>query len=599
MKKTISRNIAILSAIFIVAFSVMLITNYFQVRGFNPLQTEVIETLKQINDANANNTELQEQIRRLDLLARHAYFAQTDHLMAGVYILIGMMVVFVVASRICFAGEKNIPGKDIDPIDDWANKTLARKYINRTMGILVVAALTFAFFSSPFIKNAGDGKNSELTAAATPPDEEITEAIDYPAEELPAVATDTEPSAVEPAAVTTSDSVAAAGQAKPEAPKITHNSFRGNNSNAVSTAKNVPTKWDLNTGENIVWKSNIPRHGFNSPVINGNKVFISGADEQARELYCYDLSTGALLWTLTTGNISGSPTQAPKTTADTGLAASTVTTNGAQVCAIFATGDLICADMEGTRLWAKNLGVPVNHYGYASSLLSFGNLLIVQYDNSNSPKILALDMATGAERWSKLRTDKITWSSPIIAYVDRTPQLILMGNPSITAYNPANGEQYWRVEGLSGEVASSPCSAAGMVFGASEYAALIAVDANTGEMLWQANDYLPEVSSPVATKDNVYLATSYGVLACYDAKTGELKQSHELNTEFYSSPVIVEGKLYLFSNSGKAFVYVANSELSLLSSFETGQRTFATPAFTDERIVVRTESSMYCVKASN
>jgi outer membrane protein assembly factor BamB len=599
MKKIISRNIAIVSAIFIVAFSIMLITNYFQVRGFNPLQTEVIETLKTINDEHANNTELQEQIRRLDLLARHAYFVQTDHLMAGVYILIGILIVFVIASRIYFAGEKNIPGKEIDPIDEWATKTLARKYINWTAGGLVVAALTFAFFSSPFIRNTENGKDSELTADAALPDEEIAEATDFPAEESTSVATDTATQAGDAPAATTADALAAAETPQADAPKITSNNFRGNNSNAVSTAKNVPTKWDLNTGENIVWKSAIPKHGFNSPVINGNKVFITGADEQARELYCYDLATGEMRWTLATGNIPGSPAQMPKTTSDTGLAASTVATNGAQVCAIFATGDLICADMDGNRIWAKNLGVPVNHYGYASSLLSFGNLLIVQYDNSNAPKIIALDMATGAERWSKSRTDKITWSSPIIAYVDRTPQLILMGNPSITAYNPSNGEQYWRVEGLSGEVASSPCSAAGMVFGASEYAALIAVDATTGETLWQANDYLPEVSSPVATKDNVYLATSYGVIACYDAKTGELKQSHELNTEFYSSPVIAEGKIYLFSNSGQAFVYAANSELSLLSSFETGQRTFATPAFTDDRIVVRTENSMYCVKAAN
>jgi outer membrane protein assembly factor BamB len=93
----------------------------------------------------------------------------------------------------------------------------------------------------------------------------------------------------------------------------------------------------------------------------------------------------------------------------------------------------------------------------------------------------------------------------------------------------------------------------------------------------------------------VYLATSYGVLACYDAKTGELKHSHELNTEFYSSPVIVEGKLYIFSNTGGLYIYSANSDFKLLNSFETGQKTFATPAFTNGRMVVRTENSLYCV----
>ena len=596
MNRQIARNIAIVSAVFVVVFSVMLITNYFQVRGFNPLQTEVIETLKQINDENAGNTQLQEQIRQLDLLARRAYFVRMDHLMTGIYILIGMLAAFIIASRIYFAKTKNIPDKEIDPIDEWADKTRARKYVNTIAGALAAAALVFAFFSSPWLKSDRDGEKPALIAEAVPlPDENIADAT---TDELP---DDTAMQTVETAAmptdtvaVSSADTVAVSVQ--PEAPKVTHNSFRGNNATAVSAARNIPVQWNLGTGENIAWKIDIPRNGYNSPVVNGNNIFITGADDQARELYCYDLHTGELRWRLAAENISGSPAAMPKTTEDTGLAASTVTTNGKQVCAIFATGDLICADMDGKRLWAKNLGVPDNHYGYASSLLSFGNLLIVQYDNSNSPRLLALDMATGVQRWSKLRTDKITWSSPIIASINRKPQLILMGNPNITSYDPNNGEQIWTVKFLNGEVASSPCSADGLVFGASEYASLIAVDAATGEKLWEANDYLPEVSSPAATKDNVYVATSYGVLACYDAKSGELKKFHETEAAFYSSPVIVEGKVYLFSNGGKAFVYSANDELTPINAFETGQPTFATPAFTDGRMIVRSEHQLYCVQ---
>jgi outer membrane protein assembly factor BamB len=251
--------------------------------------------------------------------------------------------------------------------------------------------------------------------------------------------------------------------------------------------------------------------------------------------------------------------------------------------------------MNGSKLWAKNLGVPDNHYGYASSLLIFGNLLIVQYDNQNSPKVIALDLISGAERWSKNRSEKITWSSPIIAYVNKSPQLILMGNPAITAYNPNSGEQLWRVECLSGEVGASACSSNGIIFGASEYAKLIAINGADGSILWEGNDYLPEVASPVATKDNLYLATSYGVVAAFDTQTGELRKEHELNTEFYSSPIIAEGKIYLFSNDGKMHIFSANNEFHLLNAFETGEKTFATPAFTDGKIVVRTEKSIYCV----
>jgi outer membrane protein assembly factor BamB len=586
MKKILLRNIALISAIGVFAFSVMIITNYFQTRGINPLQTEVIETLKELNDEHANNTHLQEQIRQLDLLARRAYFVRFDHLMTGVYILAGMLAVLIISLRLYFANVKQIPAKLIDPVDDWAVKTHARRYISSIAIGLAAAALVFAIFplAPPSPPKGGDVKNVPIIAASPSLPEEEEDVREAP------VIADSSVSPSSPSPVLTTEDIS-----KEEVPKVTHNGFRGNNSNAVSSATGIPVKWDLNTGENIAWTTDIPRKGYNSPVINGNKVFLTGADDEARELYCFDLRTGKRLWTLTASDVPGSPVQMPKTTTDTGLAASTVATNGKQVCAIFASGDLICANMDGKRLWAKNLGIPDNHYGYASSLLVFGNSLIVQYDNNKTPRLLSLDIATGSERWSKIRTDKITWSSPIIAYINKQPQLILMGNPSITAYNPNNGEQYWRVEGLNGEVASSACSAGGLVFGASEYASLIAIDATTGEMLWKAADFLPEVSSPVATKDNVYLATSYGVLACYDAKTGELKHSHELNTEFYSSPMITEGKLYVFSNEGEIYIYSANSEFKLLNSFKTGQKTFATPAFSDGRMVVRTENSLYCV----
>lgn len=599
MKRAILRNIAIVSAIFIVTFSIMLITNYFQVRGATPLQTEVMETLKGINDQNANNQVLQEQIRQLDLLARKAYFVQMDHLKTGAYILIGMLVVFIVCTRFYFARDKNIPDKDIAPIDEWVIKTKARGYVTWVATSIVAVAVVFVLLSSPFLKQLGqpeDKEQSEMIADAQEVSEDTNSPIISPVEEdTIAIDEDTAKAVADADTVKTAIDTVATGTVQPVISKITHNAFRGNNSNGISSAKGLPVKWDLAKGTNIAWKQKIPRKGYNSPVINGNKVFFSGADEQARELYCYDLTTGDKIWSLAAANISGSPSQMPKTTEDTGLAASTVATNGKQVCAIFATGDIICADMDGKQLWAKNLGVPDNHYGYASSLLTFGNLVIVQYDNQKSPKLIAFNLATGAQVWSKERKEKITWSSPIIAYVNNSPQLVLMGNPAVTAYNPNNGEELWRVECLSGEVSASACSSNGIVFGASENSTLVAINGTDGTVLWESHDFLPEVSSPVATKNNLYLATSYGVAAAYDVQTGELRKEHELNTEFYSSPIIAEGKVYLFSNDGKMHIFAANNEFQLLNAFETGEKTFATPAFTDGKIVVRTENSIYCV----
>jgi len=590
MNKVIYRNIAIVSAIFIVAFSIMLITNYFQVRDATPLQTEVVETLKQLNDANANNTALQEQIRQLDLLSRKAYFVRFDHLMTGVYILLGMLAVFLVCARGYFAGHKDIPDKDIDPIDEWAIKTKARKYVVWGTSASAAMALVFVVLSS--------GSLASGTSPKEKGESPVTEIAEFQATELPIEETATEEMAASETESTTntSETPDAETATQPTTSNVTHNAFRGNNSNGVSAARNVPVKWDLAAGTNILWKRDIPRQGFNSPVINGNKVFFSGADEQARELFCYDLTTGEKLWSLAATNIPGSPAKVPETSDDAGLASPSVATNGKQVCAIFGTGDLICTDMNGNRLWAKNIGVPDNHYAYSHSLLTLGNLLFVQFDDRRSAKVTAYDIATGAERWSKSRPDKLSWCSPIIAYANNTPQLVLMGCPSITSYNPNNGEQLWRVERFMGEVASSACSANGVVYGASEYARLVAINAADGTVLWENNDFLPETPSPVATKDNIYMATDYGVVVSFDTQTGKIRVEHEFSSKtFHSSPIIADGKVFLFSVDGTAYIFTADDEFKLLDSFGTGEETFASPAFTDGKIVVRTEKSIYCV----
>ena len=603
MKKLIFRNIAILSAIFIVTLSIMLVTNYFQIKDVTPLQTEVVESLKQLNDSGVDVAGLQDQIRQLDLLARKAYFVRMDHLEAGLYILLGMFLAFILSLRYYFKDLKEIPAMEIDPVDDWLIKTNARRYVLVGASGLAALAVVFALLSMPGLKKAegqADPAAGELTAEATESASSSSDESPAPAEAADAAEGETlaaTPEATAPAAGPAENGEAAQAPAQAPASNASYQGFRGNDSNGYSTAKNVPTKWNLADGSNILWKQSVPRSGHNSPVIVGNNVFFSGADDQARELYCYDLNTGEKRWTVSASGIPGSPKTMPKTSHGTGLAASTVVADGGHVCAIFATGDMICADTNGKLLWSKNVGVPDNHYGYASSLLLFRDMVIVQYDNQANPRVFALDLATGAEKWSKSRPEKITWSSPIIATVNNQPQLVLMGNPAITAYNPTNGEQLWRVECLTGEVGSSPCSANGVVFGASEYSKLVAINGADGSVLWESTDYLPEVSSPVATKDNLYLATSYGVVAAFDAKTGELRKEHDLGVEFYSSPVIVGGKMYLFSNSGKMHIFSADNEFQLLDSFETGETTMSTPAFTDGKIVVRTESSIYCVAA--
>jgi outer membrane protein assembly factor BamB len=572
MKKIISRNIAIVSAIFMIVFSVMLVTNYFKVSGNDALI--FIENLKQANEELGENPELQQQIRELDLLARRAHFISINRLKMGVGILLVMVIVFVISLRVYFEKSKDIPDKNLDPIDDWAIQSKTRTYIIWIASGLAICGLVFALLTSPYLKieHAEKTNFEEGTRFEVAWDEENMQ--------------NAEQSEILEKTVVLADTV--------EISNVSHNAFRGNTSLGFSPARNVPTSWNLSTDQNILWRVPIPRKGYNSPIINGNRVFFTGADENVRELFCFELSSGKLLWRLPAANIPGS--RVPATTDDTGLGAPTAATNGKIVAAIFGTGDVIAADMDGKLLWSKNLDVPDNSYGFASSLLIFGNALIIQYDNRNSPRVVALDLTTGNERWSRPRPERNpSWSSPVVITINNQPQLILIGNPGVTSYNPNNGNVNWRVEVMSGEPAPAPAFANGILFVATEYSTMTAINPVDGSIVWQNNEVLPEISSPVATRDFVFVATTYGVVASFDAQTGQMIKSMELNTDFQASPIIVEGKIYLICIRGRMHIFSAQREFTLINSFETGEKTFATPAFTDGKIVIRTEKSIYAV----
>ena len=587
------RNIAIVTSIFMLVMVVMMGVSYYQMQQVSPLQSEVMQTLKELNEANGDNEALQQQVRELDLLSRKAYFVKEGQVKTGLYILLAMAGVLIVSLNLYYRGTKTLPDKELDPVDEWMNKSRSRKYITWASAGAAAAVLAMVVLQHVDVGNLMKkvkGGNPIETVAEVQQQAGQSEAGDSLQAVADTVKTDST------ALVAVADSV----EAKEEVdslpiPKITSNAFRGNNSLGISSARGIPNTWDLKSKKNVLWQSKIPKHGYNSPVINGRNVFLTGADQQARELYCFDVYTGEMKWKVVADKIPGSPSTMPKVNADTGLAASTVATNGKQVCAIFATGDVICADMEGKRMWAKNIGLPDNHYGYASSLLMFGNELIIQYQNNSGAKILALNTANGNQIWSKSGNDKIAWSSPIIAKLGGKSALVVMGNPAIAAYNPNNGTELWRVECLSGEVGSSPAAADGVVYGASEYSKCIAINGATGETLWEASDYLPECSSLCATKSLVFCATSYGMVCAYDAKTGLVVKEHDLTTPFYSSPVVADGKVYLFSNTGKVYIF-SSSNFNLIKSFDTGEKTFATPAFTDGMMIVRSDNSLYCVK---
>jgi outer membrane protein assembly factor BamB len=377
--------------------------------------------------------------------------------------------------------------------------------------------------------------------------------------------------------------------------KSNHNSFRGPFGQGVSYMKNIPTQWDGAAGTNIAWKSSIPKHGYNSAVIWRDKIFISGSDAQSREVYCFDRATGKLLWTGKADNIQGSPANPPKVTADTGLSAPTLATDGTNIYAIFATGDVIAFDMNGNRVWARNLGVPDNHYGHSSSLIVWDGKLFVQYDTNRGGKVMALKTDTGETAWEKTRSSKISWASPVLANVGGKYQLILTSDPIVAGYDIKTGEELWQVKCMMGEVGPSVGFADGIVVAANEYAKMVAIDVNTKAILWEADEYLPEASSPLAYNGLVVVATSYGVLACYDLKTGEKYWEHDVGKTLYSSPVYADGKIFMMDNDGVMRIYEFGKEMKLISENKLGEHAGTTPAFANGKLYIRGDKNLYCI----
>jgi outer membrane protein assembly factor BamB len=340
---------------------------------------------------------------------------------------------------------------------------------------------------------------------------------------------------------------------------------------------------------------------MSSPVVWEGRLFLTGADDASRQIYCLDTDTGKLLWRHDVNSAPGSPPDGrlPDVLDETGFAAPTPTTNGQYVAAVFGTGELVCVRMDGQRVWARHLGIPKNHYGHASSLMSHGNLLFVQYDQAEDSQLLAFDLASGNPAW-QVKRGAASWSSPILIDNNGRMELILTNSRAVNSYDPSNGEFLWHVECLAGEVASSAAYADGAVFVANEGATATAIDiskhGSEPKLLWQWDEALPDAASPVATKDYVILPTAYAVVSCLDARTGEMLWEQEFDEGFYSSPLLVNDRVYLIDLSGTMQIFRMDDTLELLGASTIGEDAYATPAFVGGRIYIRGLTHLFCIE---
>jgi len=609
-KIKLARQIAWLAAGFAAIMAVLLIANFIQTNLNKPIDNKTIPALVKRLSENPGDEALKSEIRAFDLMARKAYFTSQWQIRTGSYLMFLGLIVSILAIRYVLSAKSKL--NEIDSIEkvNELDKLVAQKWVIYSGSGLIVIALASGFLSYNSLNEykvnenlVVQGEKAEVLTALGVQEQTAIAVDSTTTTENSTIVENTEsapaetkvaekPAVIEVATKTT----APAGFPTIAQLKANFPFFRGPEGDGVAAQKNTPTDWNGASGKNVLWKVKVPKSGFSSPIIWGDKLFVTGADAQARMVYCYDKNSGKLLWEAAADNIEGSPAKLPKVTEDTGLAAPTMATDGNAVFAIFATGDVLALDMSGKRLWARNLGVPDNHYGHGSSLIVYKDKLLIQYDTNKSGKLIALKTQTGATTWETSRSTKISWSSPILVNTGSRTEVILTTNPNVNGYDPQTGKEFWNIACLSGEVGPSAAYADGMVFAANEYAKMVGIKLGaTPEIVWEADEYLPEVSSPLAVNGLVYIATSYGVFACLDAKTGEKLWDQEFGDAFYSSPIFADGKVYITDMSGKTHIVKATKDYQLVGTPELGEKSVCSPVFQDGRVYLRGMTNLYCI----
>jgi len=302
------------------------------------------------------------------------------------------------------------------------------------------------------------------------------------------------------------------------------------------------------------------------------------------------------LWTGSASDFPGASSEVPESDAEAGMAVPTAAVNEELVCAIFGNGNLVCFDHQGNLKWGKNVGVPQSSYGYSASLLIYNDLLFVQFDSQEAIKLLAFELSSGDLKWDTPRSGRPVNSSPVLSVFDGQPQILINGNPNVSAYDPDSGIELWSLPGVSGDVAPSLAVNSKLVFAVTDYYNLIALKpGKNGSALWEDNTFTPDVSSPVATDEFVFLSTGNGDVACYNSEKGDTLWSHYFEDQFYASPIIADGNVYCLDRSGVMHIVKAGSEFQLVGQASLGERADCTPAFSENKIYIRSKNNLYCI----
>jgi outer membrane protein assembly factor BamB len=549
-------GMATVAAVFALIAAALLALNAYSIEKVAPQKAGQLQEMQKQFDLRPNDEALAGQVRALDVQIRRDELRRQHFGEAGVIYLIVSLFVTVgsfTTARLMLGPAPAVPTQPV-----CSGETIARAMQVRT-ATTVVCAVIAAVGLFAILRESGALKPAKPAAA-----------VDW------------------------------AQQAAGQWP-----SFRGPWGNGIAELKDIPAEWNEKENKNILWKSAVPLASKGSPVIWGDKIFVSGATKDEQKVFCYNAKEGKLLWT---GVIKPAGTEGrtpPEIMEDTGFASSTPATNGKYVCAIFATGDIGCFNAEGKVQWQKALGVPESTYGYAASLAVFDNLVIVQFDQGSEEgksEIIAINLSDGNIAWRAKRPTPNTWTSPTVVKTEKGYQILASGNPWVMAYEPLTGKELWKASCLGSDIAPTQIYSGGLVLAIQPYDKLYAIrmdnpggDVTQTAIVWKTQGDMPDICSPASDGKLAWTLTSAGGLSCFDLADGKELYKQSLEGEFHASSSVVGDKLYILERKGQMIIVGTGREFKEISRSAIDEECFASPAFGQGRIYLRSDKNLYCI----
>ncbi|MGE3804553.1 MAG: PQQ-binding-like beta-propeller repeat protein [Gemmataceae bacterium] len=375
--------------------------------------------------------------------------------------------------------------------------------------------------------------------------------------------------------------------------------WRGPARNAIAAGEAPPSKWSKD--ENVLWQAAVPGRGHSSPIVVGNKVFVTSADETAEtmSLYAFERHTGKQLWAteIHKGGFLGMHTKNSQ-------ASATPACDGERVFTAFAVQDgvwVTAVDLEGKIVWQEKAGPFVARHGYGSSPVVYRSLVIVSGDNFGPGYVTAFDRKSGKMVWRKARNTGDSYGTPIVAAVAGREQLLLSGQNSVHSYDPASGDVLWKVAGPADVTANTVAFDGERVFASGGYPqrAIQCLDGKDGKQAWDKREKV-YVTSMLAHDGKLFVVEDGGRAYCYDAGTGAEVWHDNLHASFSASPVQAGDYIFVPSEDGKTIVIQTKPEYKVVAANKLGEADegyFATPTICGGRIYLRSLQNLYCIGA--